>query len=65
MAKRLREFKQQAAERVRVARQHGFDVAAVEETNARQYEALKRQIIAERVGPLQQLLADIDAGNLG
>lgn len=62
--KQLRDFERQAQERVRIARQYGFDVVKIEEMNAKERLALVDQLIASRVGGLKDLLADIEFGDL-
>lgn len=64
MSKQLREFEKQAAERVRIARQYGFDVLAIEKINAADRLKLEKQILEERTGALQALLDDINFGDL-
>ncbi|HYD12738.1 MAG TPA: hypothetical protein VEC11_07810 [Allosphingosinicella sp.] len=64
MTKQLREFERQAAERVRIARQYGFDVIEIEKINAAERLKLEKQLLEERTGALQQLLDDLNFGDL-
>lgn len=60
----FREFESQAAERVRIARQYGFDVVKIEELNAKERAELVEQALESRVGRLQDLLDDLKFGEL-
>jgi hypothetical protein len=60
----FRAFDQQAAERVRIAKQYGFDVVKIEELNAKERLKLVDQVLASRVGALKDLLEDINFGDL-
>lgn len=64
MGRQLRDFERQAGERVRIARQYGFDVLKVEKMNAEERVKLTEQILGSRIGPLRDLLADLDFGDL-
>jgi len=64
MEKQLREFEAQAAERIRIARQYGFDVVAIEKINADDRLKLHQQILEQQIGSLQDLLNDMNFGSL-
>lgn len=58
------EFDAVAAERVRLARAYGLDLIAVEALNAKERQKLIDSALAEQVGSLKELLADLSYGNL-
>lgn len=64
LERQFAEFETQAKERLRIARQYGFDVTKIEQRNAEDRAKLVDQILAERVGGLQQLLEDLKFGDL-
>lgn len=64
LAEQFKSFERQAAERVRIARQYGFDVTKIEELNARERAKLVKDMLAEQVGSLQQLIEDMTSGSL-
>jgi hypothetical protein len=64
LEKQFRDFEAQAKERVRIATQYGFDVSKIEARNAEDRAKLVEQILASRVGSLQQLLEDLKFGDL-
>ncbi len=64
LASQLRTFEAQAQERVRIARQYGFDVLAIEEKNAAERQAILDDMLKSRVGSLQTLLDDLRYGDL-
>lgn len=64
LEKQFRDFERQAAERVRIARQYGFDLVKLEEINAKERAALFDQVLASRVGALRDLLDDMNFGDL-
>lgn len=64
MSKQFRDFERQAAERVRIAKQYGFDVLKVEELNAKDRVKLTDDILGSRVGALKDLLDDLKFGDL-
>ncbi|MEM7524492.1 MAG: hypothetical protein AAF360_12180, partial [Pseudomonadota bacterium] len=57
-------FEETAAERLRIARQYGFDVTQIEQRNADDRERLTRELLAGQVGQLQDFLRDLDVGSL-
>lgn len=63
-AREFREFERMAKERVRVAREYGFDLVKIEELNAKQRSALLDQVLASRIGALKELLEDLNYGDL-
>lgn len=64
METEFRTFERQAKERVEIASKYGFDVVAIEKKNAEDRAKLVDQILADRVGSLQQMLDDIKFGDL-
>lgn len=62
--KEFRTFERQAAERVRIAKQYGFDVIKVEEQNAKDRLKLSEKLLAEQIGSLQDLINDMTSGSL-
>lgn len=60
----FRAFELQAKDRVRIAREYGFDVVAIEKRNAEDRAKLVDDILSQRVGSLQSLLKDLKFGNL-
>ncbi len=64
LEEQFKSFERQAAERLRIARQYGFDVAKIEELNARERAKLVKDLLADQVGSLQQLIEDMTSGSL-
>lgn len=64
LASQFKAFETQAKDRVRIATQYGFDVAAIEKKNAEDRVKLVDQILTDRVGSLQSLLNDMKFGDL-
>lgn len=64
LEKEFRTLERQAAERVRIAKQYGFDVVKVEEQNAKDRLKLSQKLLAEQVGSLQDLINDMTSGSL-
>lgn len=64
MEKAFKDFERQAAERLRIARQYGFDVAKLEEVNAQDRLKLTERLIKEQVGSLQSLITQLTSGSL-
>ena len=59
----FREFERQAAERVRVARQYGFDVLEIEKANAEERAKLIKEQTEASLASVRQLLDDIRFGS--
>jgi len=57
-------FEAEAKERVRIARQYGFDVAEIERINAKERLDLSKQLLEQQVGSLQQLVDDMTHGSM-
>ena len=51
-------------ERVRIAREYGFDVVKIEERNAADRLKLTKQLLDEQVGSLQDLINEMTSGSL-
>ena len=64
IGKALSDFERVAAERVRIAREYGFDVIKIEERNAADRLKLTKQLLAEQVGSLQDLIDEMTSGSL-
>lgn len=64
LAKQFADFDKQAAERLRIATQYGFDVVAMEKRNAADRLKLSEKLLAEQVGSLQQLIDNLTSGSL-
>lgn len=62
--KQLKDFEKQAAERLRIARQYGFDVVKLEERNAKDRLKLTEKLLDQQVGSLQALLDEMASGAL-
>lgn len=62
--KAFADFEKQAAERLRVAKEYGFDVVKIEERNAQDRLKLTEKLMADQVGSLQQLIEDMTSGSL-
>lgn len=60
----LREFERVAQERLRIGREYGFDLVALEELNAEERAQIVEDILTDRVGSLRQLLEDLTFGDL-
>jgi uncharacterized protein YcbK (DUF882 family) len=64
VGKLFRDFERQAAERLRIARQYGFDVVELEKRTAADRLKLFEETVTSRVGALSDLLSDLDFGDL-
>ncbi|HQS70910.1 MAG TPA: hypothetical protein PLM58_14855, partial [Novosphingobium sp.] len=64
MEKAFREFENQAKERLRIAREYGFDVAKLEERNAADRLKLSEQLFRQQAGSLQDLIDELTSGSL-
>ena len=64
LRRQFAQFEQQAKERVRIARQYGFDVVAIEKRNAEDRLKLQEKLVKQQVGSLQQLIDDLTSGSL-
>jgi hypothetical protein len=60
----FKDFERQAQERVRIAKQYGFDLVELEEINAKERAALFEDVLTERIGGLRSLLNDMTLGGL-
>ena len=60
----LRAFEKQAADRLRIAKQYGFDVVAIEKRNAEDRKAIVDQELASRTGGLQSFRDSLTTGQL-
>lgn len=64
LQKEVRDFDRQADERLRIARDYGFDIIEIERINAEERSKLIEDILEDRVGALQDLLNDLVFGDL-
>lgn len=64
LKKTFTDFDAQAADRIRIAKQYGLDVVAVEKANADAREKLITDTLKNSVGSLQDLLTDMKSGSL-
>ncbi|MCC7097266.1 MAG: hypothetical protein IT472_08815 [Thermomonas sp.] len=64
MEREFRTFEAQARERVRVARDYGFDLVAIEKYNAEQRQALTEKLLDAQVGSLKRLVDEMTSGSL-
>lgn len=64
LEKAFKDFERQAAERLRIGRQYGFDLAKLEERNAKDRLKLTERLLAEQVGSLQNLIDEMTSGSL-
>ncbi len=62
-ASAMRDFERQAAERVRVARQYGFDVVEIEKANAEERAKAVKETASSLTAGLKALLDDIRYGS--
>lgn len=62
--KQMKDFERQAAERVRIARQYGFDLVKLEERNAKDRLKLTEKLVEQQVGSLQNLIDELTSGSL-
>lgn len=64
LAKAFADFNRQAAERLRIAKEYGFDVVKLEELNAKDRLKLSEQLLDQQVGSLKQLIEEMTSGSL-
>jgi hypothetical protein len=64
MAKAFKDFESEAADRLRIAREYGFDIVKTEEINAKQRAALSKQLLDQQVGSLQKLIDEMTSGSM-
>ena len=64
LEKAFKDFERQAQERVRIAKEYGFDVVAIEEKNNEDRLKLTKQLLDQQVGSLQSLIDEMTAGSL-
>ncbi len=62
--KAFRTFEKQAADRVRIAKQYGFDLTKIEERNAKDRADLIETTLKNATGSLQDLLTSLTSGDL-
>jgi uncharacterized protein (TIGR02594 family) len=58
------DFERQASERVRIAREYGFNLVELERINAEQRAKLFNDTLESRIGDLRRLLDDLNFGDL-
>ncbi|KKC24864.1 phage tail length tape measure family protein [Sphingomonas sp. SRS2] len=64
MQREFKAFEQQAADRLRVAKEYGFDLVKLEELNAKERAAAFDKVLSSRIEPLKALLDDLNFGEL-
>jgi len=64
MEKSFKDLDAKAAERVRIAKDYGFDLLKVEQVNAEKRLALQKSLLKEQVGSLQDLITEMTSGSL-
>lgn len=64
LQKSFREEEQTAAERLRIAKQYGFDMVATEKVNAESRAALTKKLLDDQIGSLQQIIDEMSSGQL-
>ena len=64
LTKAFKDFERQAADRLRIASEYGFDVVAVEKRNAEDRLKLSQQLLEQQVGSLKALIDDLTTGSL-
>lgn len=64
LEKAFQDFETQAQERLRIAKEYGFDIVAVEQRNAEDRLKLSEQLLEQQVGSLQSLLSEMTSGSL-
>ena len=64
ISEELRAFTRIAEERLRIGREYGFDLVELERRNAEERADIVASILADRVGSLQDLIADLEFGDL-
>jgi hypothetical protein len=63
MLKLMRDFERQASERLRIARDYGFEMTEIERINATERANIIEQVLQERTGALKGLLTDLNLNN--
>lgn len=64
MEKSFRDFENQAKERLRIAKEYGFDLVKLEQRNAEDRLKLTQQLLKDQVGSLQDLVKELTSGSL-
>lgn len=64
MEKSFRDFENQAKERLRIAKEYGFDLVKLEQRNAEDRLKLAEQLLKDQVGSLQDLVDELTSGSL-
>ncbi|ARR54778.1 hypothetical protein HY78_15710 [Rhizorhabdus wittichii DC-6] len=64
MQSEFKSFEKLAADRVRVAKQYGFDLVKLEEVNAKERADTFDRVLNSRIEPLKALLNDMNFGDL-
>lgn len=64
LSKEFRTFERAAADRLRIAKEYGFDIVKVEEQNAKERIKLSDKLLASQIGSLQDLISDMTTGSL-
>jgi len=64
MQRQFTDFEKAAKERVRIATKYGLDLVALEKINAEQRAKMFEDVLKSRIGALQDLLNDLNFGDL-
>lgn len=64
LEKAFKDFERQAQERLRIAKDYGFDIVAIEQRNAEDRLKLSEQLLEQQVGSLQKLIDEMTSGAL-
>ena len=62
--RQFKTFERAATDRLRIAKEYGFDLLEVEKRNAEDRVKLVDEVLGSRVGALKDLLTDLSSGNL-
>ncbi|WP_138983983.1 hypothetical protein [Sphingomonas elodea] len=64
LTKAFKSYEKEAADRLRIARQYGFDIVKVEAANAKERAALTDKLMDQQVGSLKRLVEEMTSGSL-
>lgn len=64
LTKSFKAFEKEAADRLRIAREYGFDIVQVEAANAKERVALTDKLMDQQVGSLKRLVDELTSGSM-
>lgn len=64
LTKSFKAFEKEAADRLRIAREYGFDIVKVEAANAKERVALTDKLMDQQVGSLKRLVDELTSGSM-